>query len=267
MSSPSEPTSQGHATSGDSDATFPSDPLPTDEGAAGSSVPGLVVGDATRQNIYSYPPRIQQYTPPSFQQMQDAYPPPSLSDFSNVLSDRDNNLPSVATPPIYATVNKPVHSPLLQLSNSARQRTISGSPFESSGSFDPSPGQPPAPQGDSSGTLALRVRHLENLCGKLSREKSDMEEDFGRQRKSFMNQMANCDMQVSQYKHKVEKYSREVQELSKVVLTRDEELQNVTIAAGITEATIREQFDADRVKYEEEIASMRKIVSGMWVCS
>lgn len=89
-----------------------------------------------------------------------------------------------------------------------------------------------------------------------------MEEDFGRQRKSFMNQMAQCDAKVSQYKHNLDKYSKEVQELSRVVLRKEEELQNVTIAAGITEATIRETFDADRVKYEEEIASLRKIVSG-----
>ena len=77
-----------------------------------------------------------------------------------------------------------------------------------------------------------------------------------------MNQMAQCDAKVSRYKHNLDKYSKEVQELSKVVLRKEEELQNVTIAAGITEATIRENFDADRIKYEEEVASLRKIVSG-----
>lgn len=89
-----------------------------------------------------------------------------------------------------------------------------------------------------------------------------MAEDFGRQRKSFMNQMAHSDAQLTLCKQRVEKYSKEVQELSKQLLTKDEELQNVTIAAGITEATLRERFDADRVKYEEEIASLGKIVSG-----
>lgn len=89
-----------------------------------------------------------------------------------------------------------------------------------------------------------------------------MLDDFGRQRKSFMNQMAHSDAQLAHLKRSVDKYSKEVQELSKLVLVRDEELQNVTIAAGITEATIRERFDEDRVKYEEEIASLRKIVTG-----
>ena len=89
-----------------------------------------------------------------------------------------------------------------------------------------------------------------------------MEEDFGRQRKSFMNQMAQCDGELSRSKHSADKLGKEVQELSKVLLKKEEELQNVTIAAGITEATIRERFDADRVKYEEEIASLTKIVTG-----
>jgi hypothetical protein len=164
--------------------------------------------------------------------------------------------------PVYATVKKPARKEL----DSPRQRTTSGSPFSTPGASTPSFGQPYTPvttsPAGSPNTMVLRVKYLEELCGKLSQEKSKMEEGFGRQRKSFMNQMAECDGELSRYRHSVEKYKAEVQELSSAVLKKDEELQNVTITAGITEATIRERFDADRIKYEEEIASLTKIVAG-----
>lgn len=172
--------------------------------------------------------------------------------------------------PIYATVKKPVHSPYELQTNNARQRTVSGSPLTDSSdctNYSPrvaSSVQTP-PTFPSADTTALRVKHLEDLCGKLSREKMELKEDFGRQRKSFMNQMAFCDSQLSLCKQTVDRYSKEVQELSKEVLIRDEELQNVTVAARITEAGLREGFDADRVKYEEEIASLRIIVSGEYI--
>lgn len=243
-----------------SDPFDSSDPLPTGWGVAAGS--GMGEAPLTPQQA------IQLHT--QLHQQEELSPSFDLSQW--LASSNDYSLPSnstnVATPdniPIYATVKKPIHSPH---SNVARQRTTSGSPFAAStppGSANTSLGPPYASTASitsSPSTLALRMRHLEELCGKLSREKSEMEEDFSRQRKSFMNQMAQCDAKLSQYKHTAEKYVKEVQELSKVLLNKDEELQNVTIAAGITEATIRERFDVDRDKYEEEIASLTKILSG-----
>ena len=213
---------------------------------------------------------------------QSAVPPAPSSHFSSIatsgsddmhslnVSTTGTNSPSTdqhSNIPIYATVKKPVRSSFELQSNNPRHRTVSGSPLTDSieaVNYSPHLGSsvqtpPTFPPAD---TTALRVKHLEDLCGKLSREKVEMKEDFGRQRKSFMNQMAFCDSQLSLTKKTVDKYSKELQELSKEVLTRDEELQNVTVAARITEASLREKFDADRVKYEEEIASLRIIVSG-----
>lgn len=202
--------------------------------------------------------------------------PLSLISSSNSLLSSDGSSSAAinsSSVPIYATVRKP-HSSAQHTAaqTNVRQRTVSGSPFTApitSGIVNLSLSHPPLIQSspaasstNSTATLALRVQHLEQLCGKMKRERSEMEEEFGRQRKSFMNQMARSDAQLSLGKHNADKYSKEVQELSKQVLFKDEELQNVTIAAGITEATLRERFDTDRVKYEEEIASLRKIVSG-----
>lgn len=219
----------------------------------------------------AYPTQAMQlHTQPGYPLL--ASPDPSHQWASSNVNSLPPNSPNVDVPtsiPIYATVRKPAHSPSKQQSSSSRQRTTSGSPGftgpTTPAGASPSLGQPYIPTmspGGSPNTMALRVKHLEELCGKLSREKSEIEEDFGRQRKSFMNQMAHCDGELSRYKHSMDKYSMEVQDLSRVLLRKEEELQNVTIAAGITDATIRERFDADRVVYEEEIASLRKIVSG-----
>lgn len=190
---------------------------------------------------------------------------PSTTSSSLLAGDLGSRASPDASMPIYATVRKPAAS-------SPRLRSGSGSPFTNTsapGSKDSSGMQsavmqtpPTGPLPDSVATLGIRVKYLEQFCSKLSREKSEMEEGFGRQRKSFMNQMAQTDAKLSLCKHTVDKYAKEVQELSKQVLARDEELQNVTIAAGITEAAMRERFEVKEVKYEEEIASLRKIVSG-----
>ena len=185
---------------------------------------------------------------------------PTATDSSLLASDLDGlTSTNSASMPIYATVNK-------QTAINPHLRTSSGSPFSnvpaSGVQSSPMWTEPTRPSQESVDTLKVRVKYFEKLCSKLSQEKNDMEEEFGRQRKSFMNQMGQTDAELSRYRHTIDKYAKEVQELSKQVLARDEELQNVTIAAGITEATIRERFDVDRVKYEEEIASLTKIVSG-----
>lgn len=247
------------SSSGPLGSSHPGDPLPSEWGTSGSSVSGLPGMDpvvASKQGPFTAQQPMQLYTQPL---RREAYPLPSSPDSSYRLSSSITlDSPNV---PVYATVKKPAHGASMQHSNSARQRTTSGSPSNLP-LGGPTQSLAAASPGGSSNTLALRMRHLEELCGKLSREKSEMAEEFGRQRKSFMNQMAHCEGELSLYKHTAEKYTKEVQELSEVVLNKDEELQNVTIAAGITEATIRERFDADRIKYEEEIASLTKIVSG-----
>lgn len=193
---------------------------------------------------------------------------PLSSDDTNSLGGGDTPITST---PIYATVKKPAvsqypppatqfsESPLLQAD--AQQRTTSGSPLTPDVSPLPSTTHP-SPAAGSSDSMALRIKYLEQLCGKLVREKNEMEEDFGRQRKSFMNQMAHSDAQLSLCRQKIDKSDGEIRELSKELLSKDEQLQNLSVAVRITEASVREKYDADRVKYEEEIASLRKIVSG-----
>ena len=94
------------------------------------------------------------------------------------------------------------------------------------------------------------------------REKDEREEEFGRQRKVFMNHMTELDNEISLTKQKNLKLSEEVRDLSTQLLYKDEELKSIAAASKITEAQHREAFDADRVKYEEEIASLRQILDG-----
>ena len=214
---------------------------------------------------YDYPLNWQQHLSPCVHNLDGTtvnFSSPTTASSSVPAGNLEADAAPDASMPVYATVKKPA----------PRLRTSSGSPFTSplASSGEDGPGTlsalmqtpPTGPSADPAAIAGIRVKYLEDLCSKLSREKSDIEEGFGRQRKSFMNQMAQTDAKLSLCKHTIDKYEKEVQELSKQVLARDEELQNVTIAAGITEATIRERFDVDRVKYEEEIASLRKIVSG-----
>lgn len=75
-----------------------------------------------------------------------------------------------------------------------------------------------------------------------------------------MNHMTELDNEISLAKLTNQKLSAEVRELSTQLLYKDEELKSITAASKITEAQHREAFDADRVKYEEEIASLRQIL-------
>ena len=201
----------------------------------------------------------------------------TISPISPLLGD---NLPQSATTttntssPIYATVKKPIVTDPFTLQHSkmhvdsTHQHTVLGSPFTAT--TDPAspsvtPLIPVANSSTDSSTFALRIQYLEMLCSKLQHEKTELEESFGRQRKSFMNQMAQSDAQISSCQQTIEKYNKEIQRLNGQLKVKDEQLQDITIAASFTEATIRERFDADRVKYEEEIASLRKIVSGKYI--
>ena len=96
----------------------------------------------------------------------------------------------------------------------------------------------------------------------MRREKEQSEVEFGRQRKMFMNHMTEVDNELSLAKQTNMKLSDEVRELSTQLLYKDEELKSVAAASKMTQAQYREAFDADRVKYEEEIASLRQLISG-----
>lgn len=91
-----------------------------------------------------------------------------------------------------------------------------------------------------------------------------MEEEFGRQRKKFMNNMIQMEAELNLQKQTVEKFSNEVRELSTQLLSRDEELNNLQMVSRLSDSSVREMFDAERVKYEEEIASLRAKIEG-WI--
>ena len=114
----------------------------------------------------------------------------------------------------------------------------------------------------ASSNMVLRVQYLEKLCGKLQVENGTLQDNFGRQRKKFMDRMLEMEAERSLLSNTIDRYSKEIREISTQLLTRDEELKNVSMAAKLSEAQRREDFDADRVKYEEEIASLTQILSG-----
>ena len=77
-----------------------------------------------------------------------------------------------------------------------------------------------------------------------------------------MNHMTELENEISLTKQTNKKLSEEVRELSTQLLYRDEELKSVTTSSKMADAQNREAFDVDRVKYEEEIASLRQILNG-----
>jgi len=112
--------------------------------------------------------------------------------------------------------------------------------------------------GGSDGTVAFRIQALEQLCDQLNKERGEMEEMFGRQRKTFMNQMSLTEKQLTTCKARIDSYEKEVHSLKEEIADMEKQLTDSAIRA----AGIRESFDADRVKYEEEIASLKAIVTG-----
>lgn len=107
------------------------------------------------------------------------------------------------------------------------------------------------------------MQYLESLCGNLQREKKAMEEEFGRQRKKFMNNMIESEGELNLSKQSVEKLSMEVRELSTQLLARDEELNDLKEITKVSDSNLQERFDVERVKYEEEIALLRGKIEGM----
>ncbi len=114
----------------------------------------------------------------------------------------------------------------------------------------------------STDPLKLKVQHLEQLCGKLQKEKSETQEDFGKQRKKFMDKLVEVESERTLLANTIERYNTEIREISTQLMAKDEEVNNVRVVAKMSTKQAREDFDVDRVKYEEEIASLRQIMTG-----
>ena len=86
-----------------------------------------------------------------------------------------------------------------------------------------------SPAYNSGETLALRLQHVENLCQDLQREKNVMEDQFGQQRRKFMNLMVQKDEELSQVKRSVEQLSSELQHCQQQIRDKEEEVIGVAL--------------------------------------
>ena len=77
----------------------------------------------------------------------------------------------------------------------------------------------------SADALTLRVQHWESLCRDLQKEKHVMEEQFGQQRRKFMNLMVQKDKELSTVRQSVERVSSEALQLRKELMLKDEEVR------------------------------------------
>lgn len=80
--------------------------------------------------------------------------------------------------------------------------------------------------GSSAASQSLRSHYLEKLCADLQKEKKAMEEEFGRQRKKFMNRMMQADTELTLVKKNMEQASSEVAELSKQLRQKNDEVSS-----------------------------------------
>ena len=76
----------------------------------------------------------------------------------------------------------------------------------------------------AAGTLGLRVQYMETVCADLQKEKKVMEEQFGQQRKKFMNLMVQKDTELSVVKKSVEQFSSEAQRLGQQLRLKEDEV-------------------------------------------
>lgn len=79
----------------------------------------------------------------------------------------------------------------------------------------------------NTGTNTARVQQLESLCVDLKKEKNVMEEQFGQQRKKFMNLMVQKDAELTVVKKSVENLSNEIKQLRQQLKLKDEEVSGV----------------------------------------
>lgn len=87
--------------------------------------------------------------------------------------------------------------------------------------------------------LSSRVQHLETLCSDLQKEKNVMDEQFGQQRKKFMNLMVQKDVELSTVKKSLEKFSNEIKQLRLQLKLKDEE-----VSGDVEEAIVCECEEA-----------------------
>ena len=132
------------------------------------------------------------------------------------------------------TPHSSLPDPLISLPNYVPMPSSHGQLAHQPSSHSPSPGSVPqqpahsvpgAVGGGDQSDLGLRIQYLERLCVNLQKEKKAMEEEFGRQRKKFMDRMMQSDAELAVLKTTVEKFSCEVQDLSSQLLHKDEEVR------------------------------------------
>lgn len=83
------------------------------------------------------------------------------------------------------------------------------------------------PGTNTANVLSLRVQQLETLCRDLQKEKNVMDEQFGQQRKKFMNLMVQKDTELGAVKKSVEHFSSEVMQLRYQLKMKDEEVSRM----------------------------------------
>ena len=120
-------------------------------------------------------------------------------------------------------------------------------------SYNPASSLPATPTLDPN-TLLVRLQYQEQLCAQVIKEKRATEEEFGRQRKTFMSQMMGFEQTLEASKNK---YQEQIRSLEEKLLRNNEEMVSLQQKAQIRDNKTREAFDVDRVKYEEEIASLK----------
>ncbi|KAL5477099.1 hypothetical protein EMCRGX_G023844 [Ephydatia muelleri] len=120
--------------------------------------------------------------------------------------------------------------------------------------YNPASSLPTTPTLDTN-ALLVRLQYQEQLCAQTMKEKRAMDEEFGRQRKAFMSQMMGFEQQLEANKSK---YVEQIRSLEEKLLRNNEEMVSLQQKAQIRDNKTREAFDEDRVKYEEEIASLKQ---------
>lgn len=86
----------------------------------------------------------------------------------------------------------------------------------------------------SSDTLGLRVQYWESLCMDLQREKHVMEEQFGQQRRKFMNLMVQKDKELSTVRQSVERFSSEALQLRKELRLKEDEVRRMVAQRSLS---------------------------------
>jgi hypothetical protein len=90
----------------------------------------------------------------------------------------------------------------------------------------------PKPALNTTNSLGVRVQHLEAECSDLQKEKKVMEEQFGVQRKKFINLMIKKDSELSVVKKSVEQFSSEALRLGQQLRLKEEEVRCEGHAVG-----------------------------------